>query len=109
MPLTYRGGGPSVYRVPQLVRQGAPPPRLFLSRMLLDPSWQPDISAYRNIRTSALLRLNFRVGVIEEKGVRYRKPERPFGCFALSVPDPFFQTTLISRCHKALAVFWRKK
>jgi hypothetical protein len=25
-----------------------------------------------------------------EKGVRYRKPERPKGCFAFSVPDPFF-------------------
>jgi hypothetical protein len=25
-----------------------------------------------------------------EKGVRYRKPERPEGCFAFSVPDPLF-------------------
>ena len=24
-----------------------------------------------------------------EKGVRHQKPERPFGCFALLVPDPF--------------------
>jgi hypothetical protein len=27
---------------------------------------------------------------VAEKGVRYRKPERPKGCFASSVPDPFF-------------------
>jgi NADPH:quinone reductase-like Zn-dependent oxidoreductase len=27
---------------------------------------------------------------VAEKGVRYRKPERPKGCFAFSVPDPFF-------------------
>ncbi|MBX3418015.1 MAG: hydantoinase B/oxoprolinase family protein [Pirellulaceae bacterium] len=27
-----------------------------------------------------------------EKGVRYQKPERPFGCFALLVPDPFFRS-----------------
>jgi hypothetical protein len=38
---------------------------------------------------SALSRLRFRVG--RENGVRYRKPERPEGCFAFSVPDPLFQ------------------
>jgi hypothetical protein len=39
--------------------------------------------------SSALSRLRFRVG--RENGVRYRKPERPEGCFAFSVPDPLFQ------------------
>ncbi len=36
---------------------------------------------------SALSRSRFGVG--RENGVRYRKPERPEGCFAFSVPDPF--------------------
>ena len=38
-----------------------------------------------------------------EKGVRNQKPERPFGCFALLVPDPFFRPTRKLRCDKALA------
>ncbi len=29
---------------------------------------------------------------LREKGVRHQKPERPFGCFALLVSDPFFPT-----------------
>ena len=28
-----------------------------------------------------------------EKGVKHQKPERPFGCFALLVPDTFFPGT----------------
>jgi crossover junction endodeoxyribonuclease RuvC len=42
-------------------------------------------------RLSALSRSRFGVG--RENGVRYRKPERPEGCFAFSVPDPLFQRT----------------
>jgi hypothetical protein len=41
-----------------------------------------------------------------EKGVRYRKPDRPKGCFAFSVPDPLFpanDSTRTSSCDKALA------
>jgi hypothetical protein len=31
------------------------------------------------------------LGLAGKTGVRYRKPERPEGCFAFSVPDPIFQ------------------